>query len=394
MDTRNTVEITVGGRRYKLSGSESEAYMQKVADYVNGMYEDLKKLPGFTSKSHDYQTLMMYLNLADSYLKKSGWTEEKQAAANAKAEEEIYRLKMELVEARKQSEALEVSRNEETGDLKKRLELALEEKNRLTDREKESRTRLGTLEKELDAYKTETAVLKRKAADYEKNARLVEQQLKDAAARERDEKLLRNKYETQLEKQKVQAQEVLDQTRREQQVKQEEIQKQRKNLEEKLQAQTRQLEETKEQLRKQTEASEVEKEQFRKQAEAFEVEKEQLRKQQESLTTGSGQLEEEVRQLKERLHAQAGQQEELKVQLEEAKKQLTEPQKQLEEAKKQLIETQKQLEEAKKQLIETQKQLKEDESDLIEYLDLMDEKDREIASLRFKMRESSGENYD
>ncbi|MDO5411206.1 MAG: hypothetical protein Q4F21_12285, partial [Lachnospiraceae bacterium] len=202
MDTRNTVEIVISGRRYKLSGNESAAYMEKVAEYVNNMYTRLRELPGFTSRSQDYQNLMMYLNLADDYLKKSGWTEEKQTEADTQAQEEIYRLKLELVEARKKAEAAEVGRSEETGSLTKQLEVIKEDYKRLSERDKEAANRTAGLEKELESYKTETAILKRKVSDYMKSASQVEKQLKDAAAREREEKLLRNKYETQLTKQK------------------------------------------------------------------------------------------------------------------------------------------------------------------------------------------------
>ena len=87
MDKKNTVEITVNGRRCILSGEESPAYMQKVAEYVNNMYEKLKTLPGFTGRSHDYQTMMMYMNMADENLKQSGWTEDKQAEADTQAQE-------------------------------------------------------------------------------------------------------------------------------------------------------------------------------------------------------------------------------------------------------------------------------------------------------------------
>ena len=198
MDTRNTVEITLGGRRFKLTGNESAAYMQKVAEYVNGKYDELKEIPGFTGRSQDYQMLMMYLNLADDYLKQSGWTEEKQAVANNRAEEEIYRLKMELVEARKQMEAAEAVRGEEIASLKKQLEVTMTERQRLAERDREYSSRISGMEKELNTYKTEKSILNRKVSDHAKNSEQVERQLKETAAREREEKLLRNNYEKQI----------------------------------------------------------------------------------------------------------------------------------------------------------------------------------------------------
>ena len=507
MDTRNTVEITISGRRYKLSGNESAAYMQQVAEYVNGKYDKLKELPGFTSRSQDYQTLMMYLNLADDYLKKSGWTEEKQAVVNSRAEEEIYRLKLELVEASKQTEALEAARNEETDSLKKQLEVAVEERRRLAERERDASSRLSGAEKELESYKTETSILKRKVSDYVKSSAQVEKQLKDAAAREREEKLLRNKYETQLENQKAEYESRLSELQKqlagaagnqeEEQAKlREQYQKQIDDQEEQLvRLQKRvaaqqadydnksaemqkqlaaakagyevelerlhnqlteqedeyedqlaemraeyenrissmkpgyenlmteqeneyearlaeQKEASEEQLRKQAESyearlaeqKEASEEQLRKQAESYEARlaeqkeasEEQLRKQNQDnenwhkkldeaqknaaqeraeLFTENGELLKEKRQLQKKIQELTGQNQEL-----------TEQNQELTRQNQELTGKNQELTGKNQELTD---KVQDNENDMVEYLDLIEEKDREIASLKFKLQEDN-----
>lgn len=422
MDTRNTVEITINGRRYKLSGNESPAYMQKVADYINNMYMKLKELPGFTGRSHDYQTMMMYLNLADEYLKKSGWTEEKQAAVDTKTAEDIYRLKLELVEARKQTEAAEAARSEETLALKKQLEVTQEERKRLADKDRESSSRINGLEKDVDSYKTEISILKRKVADYVKNASQVEKQLKDAAAREREEKLLRNKYETQLSKQKAdyelkismlqkerdgaaegQIQELTlqkEQLLREKEEQTEKLNRLQEQMtgekaeqEEKLASMSKQL--TALQAENESRAAERQKqiaalkagyevklqafqEQLDRQAEDYENQLAEMRAEYENrissmkpgyenlLTEQESEYEARIRELKE-LQQSAAQE----------KSELFQENSELMKEKRQL----------QQKIQELTAKMEDSENDMIEYLDLIDEKDKEIASLKFKLQE-------
>ena len=58
-----------------LGGSEDEAYLQKAASYVNDKNMQMRKLPGFSKQSADYQTVMIQLNIADDYFKALEWAE-------------------------------------------------------------------------------------------------------------------------------------------------------------------------------------------------------------------------------------------------------------------------------------------------------------------------------
>ena len=193
----------VNGRMIRLSGNESTAYMQKAADYVNAMYAKLRKLPGFTSKSHDYQTLMMYMNFADEYLQQTGWKEEKQVEADKMARDEISRLKREAIDRDHKYEELSLESRRTIDELKQKAEGLEAINKRLSEREKDLQSRLDLSERELSAYKTEISVLRQKAADTAKSAEEADRQVKEAFAKERQLRILTKQYETQMEEQKA-----------------------------------------------------------------------------------------------------------------------------------------------------------------------------------------------
>ena len=96
MSSKNYIEVLIDGKIYTLGGMEEEAYLQKVANYINEKISLMKKQNGFLKQSADYQSVMTQLNIADDYFK----ARKKAAALEAKVElleKEIYSLKHELV---------------------------------------------------------------------------------------------------------------------------------------------------------------------------------------------------------------------------------------------------------------------------------------------------------
>ena len=75
MDSKNYTQVLIDGKIYTLGGSEDEAYLQKAASYVNDKNMQMRKLPGFSKQSADYQTVMIQLNIADDYFKALEWAE-------------------------------------------------------------------------------------------------------------------------------------------------------------------------------------------------------------------------------------------------------------------------------------------------------------------------------
>ena len=99
MAEKNYTEVTLMGKSYVLGGTEEEAYLQRVATYVNSKVQRLKKTQGFLRQSAEYQNLQLVLNLADDYFKSQAQVDELKEKQK-ELEQEIYNLKHELVASR------------------------------------------------------------------------------------------------------------------------------------------------------------------------------------------------------------------------------------------------------------------------------------------------------
>ena len=69
MSSKTSAQVIIGGRVYTLSGYEEEAYLQKVASYLNGKLEEFKEMPDYTKLSGDMKSVLLELNIADDYFK-------------------------------------------------------------------------------------------------------------------------------------------------------------------------------------------------------------------------------------------------------------------------------------------------------------------------------------
>ena len=117
MESKNYAEVLIGGHVYTLGGAEEEGYIQRVASYINEKMSQLKKQPGFTRQSADYQAVMVQLNLADDFFKAK--EEADRLEQNARElEKETYSLKHELISTQMKLEQLQ----HEAADLKKQAE--------------------------------------------------------------------------------------------------------------------------------------------------------------------------------------------------------------------------------------------------------------------------------
>lgn len=104
MSDKHYAEVLIDGKIYTLGGSEEEHYLQKVASYINEKMSLLRKQPGFTKQSQDYQSVMIQLNIADDYFK--AMEEARQAKRQRdEMEKESYSLKHELVTTQMKLEA-------------------------------------------------------------------------------------------------------------------------------------------------------------------------------------------------------------------------------------------------------------------------------------------------
>lgn len=98
MSAKNETQVTIGGKTYRLSGYESEEYLQKVAAYINGKLLEFKKSDAYRRQTLDMQAVMLELNIADDYFKAKSTADSFETDMDAK-DKAMYDLKHELISA-------------------------------------------------------------------------------------------------------------------------------------------------------------------------------------------------------------------------------------------------------------------------------------------------------
>ena len=116
MPAKNETEVVIGGKSFKLSGYESEEYLQKVAAYISAKLVDFKKSEIYRRQSSDVQATLIELNIADDYFKAQKLGDELEADLE-KRDKEIYDLKHELISVQIKYDAAQ----QEIKDLKKEI---------------------------------------------------------------------------------------------------------------------------------------------------------------------------------------------------------------------------------------------------------------------------------
>ena len=107
MDSKNYTQVLIDGKIYTLGGSEDEGYLQRAASYVNEKVNTLRRIPGFTKQSVEYQTVMAELNMADDYFKAMEHSREVEHQRD-ELERETYSLKHELVSTQMKLEVADI----------------------------------------------------------------------------------------------------------------------------------------------------------------------------------------------------------------------------------------------------------------------------------------------
>lgn len=96
MATKTDTEVIIGGKVLRLSGYESEEYLQKVAAYINGKLTEYNRIESFRRSPVDTQSVLLQLNIADDYFKAKKQIALLEEEISAK-EKELYDLKHELI---------------------------------------------------------------------------------------------------------------------------------------------------------------------------------------------------------------------------------------------------------------------------------------------------------
>ncbi len=104
-EMNGTAEVVIDGKVIPVAGGET-GYLQKVAAYIDGRLAALKKTKQYGRQNSEYRNVLLWLNLADDYMKAR---EEADGLARdaEKREAEVYALKRELVAKRIDAENAE-----------------------------------------------------------------------------------------------------------------------------------------------------------------------------------------------------------------------------------------------------------------------------------------------
>ena len=106
MSSKTDTEVIIGGKKYTLSGYESEEYLQKVASYINNKMNEYSKVDAFRRQPFEKQSVLLQLNVADDYFKAKKQIDILEEEIKTK-EKELYDLKHELISTQIKLENLE-----------------------------------------------------------------------------------------------------------------------------------------------------------------------------------------------------------------------------------------------------------------------------------------------
>lgn len=96
MSSKNYVDVIIDGKIYNIGGFESEAYLQKVATYINNMIQDFKQNERYRMQNMDMQRILLEINIANDYFKAKKQADMLEGDLELK-EKEVYDLKHELI---------------------------------------------------------------------------------------------------------------------------------------------------------------------------------------------------------------------------------------------------------------------------------------------------------
>ncbi len=96
MAVKTDTEVIIGGKVLRLSGYESEDYLQKVAAYINSKITEYNRVESFRRSPVETQNILLQLNVADDYFKAKKQIALLEEEISAK-EKELYDLKHELI---------------------------------------------------------------------------------------------------------------------------------------------------------------------------------------------------------------------------------------------------------------------------------------------------------
>lgn len=116
MAIKNDVEVIINGKVYRLSGYESEEYLQKIASYINNKINSFAEQESYTRLNPEMKNTLLCINLADDYFKVKKQADSIENTSESR-DRQLYDVKHELADARLKIDTLE----KELTMLKKKL---------------------------------------------------------------------------------------------------------------------------------------------------------------------------------------------------------------------------------------------------------------------------------
>ena len=111
MSSKNYIDVIIDGKIYNIGGFESEAYLQKVASYINNMIAEFKQNENYRVQKVDMQRILLEINIANDYFKAKKQADLLQNDIELK-EKEVYDLKHELIVSDSKAETAPKELNE------------------------------------------------------------------------------------------------------------------------------------------------------------------------------------------------------------------------------------------------------------------------------------------
>lgn len=96
MSSKNYIDVVIDGKIYNIGGFESEAYLQKVASYINNMILEFKQNESYRMQKMDMQRILLEINIANDYFKAKKQADLLENDLEIR-EKEVYDLKHELI---------------------------------------------------------------------------------------------------------------------------------------------------------------------------------------------------------------------------------------------------------------------------------------------------------
>ena len=109
MSAKNQTQVVINGKIYKISGYESEEYIQKVGYYLDSKLTEMQKLDSYRRQSNDTKNILVQLNIADDYFKAKKQVDVLEEGISAR-DKEIFELKHNLIDLQRKYDELKKSK--------------------------------------------------------------------------------------------------------------------------------------------------------------------------------------------------------------------------------------------------------------------------------------------